>query len=270
MIFNIAMSVQGHKGKQLMPFNYHYPLSSAIYNIIRKSDAQFAAYFHDVGYGSYSFKSKLFTFSDIRIPFTCKGDRMLLLGSNGSFTICFHVPEAAEHFVKGLFVNEQLIVGDKSSQVRFTIQGVENCIPNLSASPEDIISVVVQPISPLVISTRRIGKSAPNLYVSPYETTFVDRLIFHWLQKYKTISSETDIEIEKLRQQINVKLFFFTNPPVERRIIIKDGHDDAQKVRGYTKFRMKITAPRKMVDLALNSGLGVKNSVGMGCIQLIN
>lgn len=270
MIFNIAMSVQDKKGQHLMPFNYHYPLSSAIYNIISRSDKQFATFFHDIGYGSYRYKFKLFTFSDIRIPFTSKGDRMLLLGSAGSFRICFHVPDAAEHFLKGLFVNEQFVIGDKNSQVRFKIQGVENCLSELSASPDDIISVVVQPISPLVISTRRIDNSAPNLFVSPYESAFVDRLIFHWVQKYKTIAPETDIEIEKLREQINVKLFFFTNPPMERRIIIKDGYPNAQKVRGYTKFRMGLTAPRKMIDLALNSGLGVKNSVGMGCIQLID
>lgn len=268
MIFNIAMSVQGKRGQQLLPFNYHYPLSAAIHNIIRKSDAQFASFFHDVGYGHERFK--LFTFSDIRIPFTSKGDRMLLLGDSGSFKVCFHIPAAAEHFVKGLFVNEELMVGDRSSQVTFIIQDVENCLFNISASPDEIISVTVQPISPLVIGGRRLERSAPSQYFSPYEIPFVDRLIFSWIQKYKAISSKTDVEIEEIRQQIKVEILFFPNPPVERRITIKEGRDDAQKVRGYTKFRIKLTARRDMIDLALNSGLGIKNSVGMGCIQLIN
>lgn len=253
-----------------MPFNYHYPMSWAIYKIISKSDEQFASFFHEVGYGNYRFKYKLFTFSDITIPFTCMGDRMLLLGQTASFKVCFHVPEAAEHFVKGLFLDEQLTIGDKKSQVNFKIQEIENCVLDLGASPDEIISVLVTPISPLVVARRREEKSAPKLYFSPFEKPFVDWLIFSWIQKYKSISSETDFEIYKLKQKIKVKLIFYDNPPAERRIIIKAGDVDAQKLRGYTKFRMRLAAPKKMIELALNSGLGIKNSVGMGCIQLIN
>lgn len=268
MIFNITMALRGKKGQQLMPFNYHYPLSAAIHNLISKSDAKFASFFHNIGYGHERYK--LFTFSDIVIPFTSKGDRMLLLGENGSFKICFHVPAVAEHFIRGLFINEQLVIGDKVSQVSFKIEDVENCPQLISAAADDIISVLVQPISPLVVGGRRVEKSTPSIYFSPYELLFADRLIFSWVQKYKAITPDSAVEIEQLRRQIKVELVFFPNPPAERRITIKDGSDSAQKVRGYTKFRMKLTAPKKMIDLALNSGLGIKNSVGMGCIQLIN
>ncbi|HYT46615.1 MAG TPA: CRISPR-associated endoribonuclease Cas6 [Methylomirabilota bacterium] len=270
MIFKITLALQDKQGHQLMPFNYHYPLSWAIHNIIRKSDEQFASFFHDFGYGSYRYKFKLFTFSDITIPFTSRGDRMLLVGTIGTFRICFHVPEAADHFLKGLFINQQIIIGDNSSQVIFRIKGIENCLLNLSASPNDIISVVVQPMSPLVVGRRRKEKSASRLYFSPYEIPFVDWLIFSWIQKYKAISSETDFEIEQLRKQIKVKIIFFDTAPAERSIVIKAGNHDAQKIRGYTKFRMRLTAPKKMIDLALNSGLGIKNSIGMGCVQLID
>lgn len=268
MIFNIAMSARGKTGQQLMPFNYHYPLSAAIHSIIRKSDVQFASFFHDVGYGHERFK--LFTFSDIRIPFTSRGDRMLLLAENGSLKVCFHMPQAGEHFIKGLFVNQQLVISDRSSRVTFIIQEVEHCLSTISDGPNDVISVIVQPISPLVVGGRRLEKSAPSQYFSPYEIAFVERLIFSWIQKYKAITPQTDIEIEELRQRVKIEILFFPNPPTERRIIIKEGGDNAQKIRGYSKFRMKLTAPRKMIDLALNSGLGIKNSVGMGCIQLIN
>jgi CRISPR-associated endoribonuclease Cas6 len=262
------MSALGKKGQQFMPFNYHYPLSSAIHNAIRKSDGQFASFFHEVGYGFERFK--LFTFSDITIPFASKGDRMLLLNENGSFKVCFHMPAAAEHFIKGLFINQELMIGDTISQVRFRIQDINNCLHDILASPDEVISVIVQPISPLVVSGRRVEKSVPVRYFSPYELLFADRLIFSWIQKYKAISPMTDIEITELRKQIKVDILFLTNPPTERRIIIKDGQDAAQKVRGYTKFRLRLTAPKSLIDLALNSGLGIKNSMGMGCIQLIN
>lgn len=251
-----------------MPFNYQYPLSSAIHSIMRKSDAKFASFFHDVGYGPERYK--LFTFSDISIPFTSKGDRMLLLGQSGILRICFHIPEAAENFIKGIFLNERISIGDKTSQVIFRVQEIENCLITLPPSAEDIITVVVQPISPLVVSGRRPEKSAPCEYYSPYQLPFIDRLIFSWIQKYKAISGETDTTIQILRDQIQAEILFFGNPPVERRITIKDGRDDAQKIRGYTRFGLKLTAPKKMINLALNSGLGIKNSIGMGCIRLTN
>lgn len=268
MIFNITMALQGKKGQQLMPFNYHYPLSAAIHGLIRKSNAEFATFFHDVGYGQERFK--YFTFSDITVPFTSKGDQMLLLSERASFKVCFHLPAAAQHFITGLFMNQLLEIGDRTSPVRFAIQNVDHCDLNLPALPEEIISVVVQPISPLVIGITAKERFGSSTYYSPYEKIFVDRLIFCWIQKYRAISCLTDLEAEELRQRIKVGIFFFTNPPTERRITIKDGQYNAQKIRGYTKFRMRLTAPVKMIELALNGGMGNKNSIGMGCVQLIN
>jgi CRISPR-associated endoribonuclease Cas6 len=268
MIFNISIALQGKQDQRLMPFNYQYPLSSAIHSIMRKSDAEFASFFHNVGYGRERYK--LFTFSDISFPFETKGDRMLLLGQTGSFKICFHVPEAAQHFIKGVFLNEAIVISDKSSAVHFRVQEIDNCLIALPSSPNDIVSVVVQPISPLVISGRRADRSAPSAYYSPYERPFVDRLNFSWIQKYKAIYSASDAEIELLKQQIRTEIIFFKNPPIERRITIKHGRDEAQKVRGYTRFGLKLTAPKQMIELALNSGLGIKNSIGMGCVHLTN
>ncbi len=48
-----------------LPFNYQYPLSSAIYKIIRSADKDFAAFLHNKGYGEGYKSFKLFTFSDI-------------------------------------------------------------------------------------------------------------------------------------------------------------------------------------------------------------
>src|SRR5438552_18978688 len=84
-----------------LTLNYQYPLSSAIYKIIQRADDRFSAFLHDVGYGNKHQRFKLFTFSDISTPFKIAGDRMRLLTSSAELTICFHVPVAAENFIKG-------------------------------------------------------------------------------------------------------------------------------------------------------------------------
>lgn len=268
MIFNISLVVQPSSGQTLLPFNYHYPLSAAIHSIIRKSNPEFARFFHDVGYGEERFK--LFTFSDIRIPFTAKADRMLLLAPTGTIRICFHAPVAAEHFLKGIFKDEHLIIRDEISQVAFKIREVENCSYRLPESIDDIVSVLVRPLSPLVVIGQRQAEDKHPQYFSPYEKCFLDRLIFSWLQKYKATSNCDDQDLLELQAKTKVDVLFLGEPVTERKTTIKDGTKQAHKIKGYTKFKLRLTAHRKLIELALNSGLGVKNSLGMGCIELIN
>lgn len=266
MILNLVLSVDGKQRNNLLPFNYQYPLSAAIYKIIQRDDATFASFLHDKGYGIKRFK--LFTFSDIRIPFASKGDRMLLLAKQGSLKICFHVPVASEHFLKGLFAEEKILIGDQNSQVIFRIEDVENCISPLPIPIDNMITVILEPISPLVVGSRPREASLYRYY-SPYEISFIEWLLYSWIEKFKVVSGLDIIMLDEIKKKINIEALFFGRPPIERRITIKNGQVDAQKLRGYTKFRLKITAPKEMIELALNSGLGLKNSIGMGCVQLI-
>ena len=45
-----------------IPFNYQYPLSSAIYKFIKQADQEYAEQLHQKGFGK---GFKLFTFSDL-------------------------------------------------------------------------------------------------------------------------------------------------------------------------------------------------------------
>jgi len=43
--------------------NYNYPLSSAIYNLLRLGSSEFSAFLHDIGFPLNDRKYKLFTFA---------------------------------------------------------------------------------------------------------------------------------------------------------------------------------------------------------------
>jgi len=267
MILNLVLSVDTGKGSNLLPFNYQYPLSAAIYNIIKKGDTQYNYFLHHTGYGAN--RLKLFTFSDIIIRFICKGDRMLLQGKNALLKVCFHIDEAAGYFVKGLFMEERLVIGDQKSQVHFRIQEVENYLPLLPVNTiNNMVNVVLEPISPMVVGSPNPNTSITRFY-SPYEKIFIERLLLGWIKKYKVVSGLNDKDIESIKSRITIEVQFYDSPPWEKTITIKDGLPSSHKIRGYIKFRLKITAPKAMVELALNSGLGLKNSMGMGCVQLI-
>ncbi|HRQ50886.1 MAG TPA: hypothetical protein PLR74_10150, partial [Agriterribacter sp.] len=90
MVFNIVLN---HTGKLpgIIPVNYAYPLSAALYRIIAKGDAGYASFLHETGYGK---GFKFFTFSQISCPFTIAGSRMHLLASELRFQVAFHLPPA--------------------------------------------------------------------------------------------------------------------------------------------------------------------------------
>jgi len=95
----------------ILPINYQYPLSAVIYKIISKGDASYANFLHELGYGK---GFKLFTFSQLQVPFVIEGDRMQLKNTDANLQIAFHLPQAMESFVKGLFQSERIDITDKN------------------------------------------------------------------------------------------------------------------------------------------------------------
>lgn len=259
MRFRLSLSTIGGA---LVPFNYQYPLSSAIYKIIQRADEKFAAFLHNTGYGEGHKSFKLFTFSDIQTPFIRKGDRMQLVTGNAELTICFYLPQAAENFIKGLFMNQQLEIADRMSKTVFIVTGVESL---LSAIPDDGC-VVLQPLSPLVVG--RKNERGHYDYRSPVDKDFAECLYYNWMEKCTAVGLPVDAGYEE--PEINIDVLFFNHPPQQRLITIKAGTEAETKIRGYTKFRLKISAPREMMEVVLGAGLGLNNAMGMGCVGMIN
>src|SRR5581483_7271554 len=123
----LNLHLTSNHASSILPINYQYPLSAAIYKIIARADNEYASFLHDKGYAQKdSLKSfKLFSFSDLRMPFTIKGDRLQLLTREAKLQVSFHLPKAAETFIKGLFMNQQIEIADKRSKAVFTVAQVE-------------------------------------------------------------------------------------------------------------------------------------------------
>src|SRR5579859_527790 len=155
MKFELSLTVLEEAHAPALTLNYQYPLSSAIYKIIQRADKEFAAFLHDKGYSDGKKQFKLFTFSDIRIPFRIRGDRMLLQEKTATLTICFHMPEAAQNFIKGLFLQQRLEIADKSSKVSFLVSRVEIAPPPLHRTGSlSIDTILLSPLSPIVVGRK--------------------------------------------------------------------------------------------------------------------
>lgn len=257
MRFLIKLNLE--EGKEIS-LNYGYLLSSAIYKIIQKADGEYASFLHEKGYGK---GFKLFTFSDLRCVYRIKGDRLVLEGREVSFIISFHLPDAFENFIKGLFLTQVIEIADNKSKVRLKVSSVESLVnPLMIYKENELINIKVRPISVIVAGLRK--EDGKYNYLSPEDTRFTESLNYNWRSKIATLFGEAVAGTALLMMEV----LPIEQPFKSRLITIKAGTDAQTKIRGWRNFELKITGEKRFVDLLMNSGVGLYNSQGCGCVEV--
>lgn len=248
----------------LLTFNYPYPLSAAIYKIIQRADEGYAAFLHGEGYRLNGKTFKLFTFSDLRVPFTRNGNFMRLEGTTAELTVCFYLPGAAETFIKGLFMHQQLEVANRETKVRFAVTGVES----LFAEPKKGRPLLLQVLSPVVTGPK--DRAGHYTYLPPGHPDFTYWLKHNLLQKYAAVHTVTEEELKALGDSMMLTVQPSKQEPQQRLIRIKEGTAEETKIKGFTRFGLLLDAPAAVAELALGAGMGLYNAMGMGCVGIIS
>lgn len=244
-----------------IPINYAYPLSSAIYRIIAKGDADYADFLHEQGYGK---GFKFFTFSQLQVPFKIEGDRLRLTASEANFQIVFHLPQAMESFVKGLFQSEKIDIADKVSKVSFRVKSVESLSdPLLQYKENEIVQVSLAPQSP-VVSGHYNDKRMYD-YLSPDDERFTENLVYNWRSKIETCYDKATASSALLIMEVMP----VQHPFKSRLTAIKADTDGQTNVKGWLNLRLQVTGEKRFVEILLNGGVGLYNSMGMGCAKVV-
>ena len=248
-----------------LPFNYQYPLSSWIYRTLGNANAEYASWLHDKGYKYHNHFFKLFTFSGLNIPkFKADGDRMLLQSDSISLEISFFADEAVRYFIQGLFVNQELALGDKISRVELKVTDVL-----FEPEPELDTDSVFSCLSPICVSEASMvnGKMRAK-YLSPndegYETLFYNTLIRKYLSTKEAAVDTGQDQVNSLREQCKLQVL---SDVKHRLVTIKQGTPEETKIKGYLfDFRMK--APEELIRFAYDAGVGEKGSGGFGMVKI--
>lgn|GEM_PF-333985 len=259
IIMNFRLTLSTQESHTVIPINYQYPLSAAIYRILAKGDSAYADFLHEQGYGK---GFKLFTFSQINVPFGIVGDRLQLKSNEASLIVAFHLPQAVENFVKGLFQSERIEIADRKSKARFTVKSIES-LPNTlqSYKENEIVPVQLQVLSPVVAGLQ--NEKGYYDFLSPNDPRFKESLIYNWRNKIASCYGEEASQNALLMLELNA----YKNPPRSRLITIKADTEQETKIRGWINFKLKATAEKRFVELLLNAGIGLYNSQGMGCLE---
>jgi CRISPR-associated endoribonuclease Cas6 len=218
------------KEKEVIPVNYQYPVASAIYKILKNADAEYSAFLHGKGYGK---GFKLFTFSDLRCPFKIEGDRLLLLSDKAEIIVCFHLPKAAETFIKGLFMSQQLDIADKKSKAVFTVTQVESLASPLDRfNKNDEVELLLKQLSPVVCGLK--NEKGNYNFLSPSDDGYEEMLFLNWEEKCKAVFEKE--EAGQIMQRSFIQILFYKKPPKSRLITIKADTDAETKIRGFNNF----------------------------------
>lgn len=254
------ITLKSNKRNSIIPINYQFPLSSALYKVISKGDQRYAQFLHDKGYGR---GFKFFTFSDIRCPFEIKGDRLLLRKEEVVLHVCFHIPEAMESFIKGLFNSKKIDISDKKSKASFKVISVESLPNSLTSYKENqIISKQLKLLSPIIAAIP--NAKGHDDYLNPRDPKFIESLIYNWESKIEDCYEK---EIAK-NALLLIELIPLNQAFKSRLITIKAGTIEETKIRGWVNFKLKATAEKRFIELLLNSGIGLYNAQGMGAVAL--
>ena len=258
----LKLQLQCYERENVIPVNYQYPLASAIYKILQQADAEYSAFLHETGYGK---GFKLFTFSDIKCPFSIKDDRLILQSAQVELIVCFHLPKAAETFIKGLFLSQQISIADTYSKASFTVMQVASLSSVLDGfAGGNNVDLLLKPISPIVCGFKK--ENGYYDFLSPENERYEEMLFINWEEKCKAVFGD-DVGSHNMDSAF-IQTIFYNNPPKSRLITIKAHTPEATKIRGFNNFKINVKGEKDIVELVLNSGIGLYNAQGMGCMDI--
>jgi CRISPR-associated endoribonuclease Cas6 len=255
----IKLTLNRTTKQRMLPMDYQYYISAWIYKVLYKADKAFATFLHEKGYGTSDAKLyKRFCFSRLNFgkPKLWKEKKLFEISVNEILLqISFDVPEIANNFVKGLFMEQEFYLGSKFNGIDFKVVRVETL-------PEPMFTETMhyQLQTPWVVSYKPENRPKPE-YLKPEHEFFNELSIKHISEKYKNTRN-----IALTTEQLS-----FTPAETYKRsgFLIKDGQKTETRVVG-NLFDFELTAPIEIHTMIWNAGVSEKSSSGFGWIEIMN
>ncbi len=263
MRFKLTLRKTKEQESGIIPVNYQYPVSAWIYKVIHTGNNEFAAWLHTQGYSDGEKQFRLFNFSNLQIDNAkVVNDRLIINSNTLVLILSFYPIEAMEHFVTGLFQNQQFTLGDKKSQAAFVVQAIERMPePNFEQATK------FNALSPICISYKSDNNQKYAVYKHPKDEDYGQLLINNLFTKYNTFYTIKD-NTKYIDQEQNPCQFKLLTEPKQKLITIKAGTPQESKLKGYL-YQFSLNAPEQLLRFGYYAGFGEKNSLGFGCVREI-
>lgn len=253
-----------------IPINYQYPISSAIYKVLSHASNDYAQWLHNHGYLSLNKKPmKLFVFSKLLIPNRKIENNKITIFDFCDCTLFVSSPlskDFIQHFVVGLFQQQEIEIGSQYTVGRFVIHQVETLADPLISSENKFTC-----LSPIVVSSKHLHKGKEKIYyIRPDDPQLNEAIRNNLVQKFQTI-------YQKLPEKSQL-IFTLDKNYIQRKggyqnisklITIKEGNKNEQTQIKSFLAPFTLEGSIELIQIAYDCGIGEKNSLGFGMIELV-
>ncbi len=254
------------KKNYIIPINYHYPLSSVFYRIFSYGSPEFATWLHDNGYINQRGKPlRLFNFSKIFFSqYKVEGN---CIHASGLLKIIFSSPlddSIVPAFIDGILNTRNIIISNKQYGAKFKIHNVIKIPPPFFI--HDMKYIALSPIVSSIVRESEDGKKSIYFF-KPGDKDLTYQLKKNLISKYSLIYRQNYNEIIHLNLDFDYINRYGGSKKITKLITIKEGEDDETKVRGFV-CPIEISANPKMQKIVYECGLGERNSMGFGMVDV--
>lgn len=243
-VFMRLMVTLESPGEIILPVHYNYLLQAAIYRQITRPVLR--EFLHEKGFALGQRRFKLFTFS--RLMGRLRLDRAagkIIFKPPFDLVVCSPIPFVLEEIGNGLLREGNMRLGDSLLEVRAV--KVEDVV--VRSSP-----ILVRMLSPVVVySTLETGGKRYTYYYSPFEPRFKELILTNLSKKYLLIFGRPGdgegFDISPVRVR-----------PSDLKIMEYKG----TVIKGWMGT-YRLAGDPQLLEVALDAGLGGKNSQGFGC-----
>ena len=267
MRIKITLKLEGKN--QLLPLNYHYFLSAAIYNLLGFGKPEFGEFLHNKGYKVKNKNYKLFTFALRVQKFQIVEDFMKLTEPEAHL---FVSSPLIDDFFTGIIIGslktQSIKIKSGHTFIEFSIKQIEK-LP----LPKFTSSMKFSMLSPLVLSTHVVkdGKLL-QYYLRHYDDISVFNQVLNENLKNKFVALY-DKEyfgegIEFYWDENSLRKSENNNRRIRKKISIYSGRNKIDVIGNIAPFYLK--GDVELIKLGYETGYGEKNSMGFGMAKVIN
>lgn len=230
----------------VLPVHYNHAIQAMLYASL---DEELATELHDTGYQTEKRRFRLFVFSRLFGTFRRQGEQLCYQGA-----VTLHVASPVGEIVENL-ARTWLRRGVVSlCEHELTVEEVR-----VEPPPSVGTEMQVQALSPITVySTVTTPTGKKTYYYAPSEAEFSDQCSMNLRRKYALVrGEEAPPEWTVQITPLGVRM--------ANQVIVRY---KGTIIKGWMG-RYRLSGPAELLALALEAGLGAKNSQGFGMLQLV-
>jgi CRISPR-associated endoribonuclease Cas6 len=242
-----------------IPVNYNYPLSSAIYNLLRFGSPEFSSFLHDIGFSLNGKKYKLFSFALRFEKMKISENEIKMLEPDAYLFVSSPlIDEFIQNFVIGTFGKQEIEIYGNHKNAVFSISQVETI-----AEPKINCSQSFRLLSPLVLSTKReYNGQLKQYYLRPDDQPELNKILTQNLKNKYELIHKKKIDAEDLLLEWD-KDYLEKKKRVTKKITIDENSKHPIDIIGIQAPFMLKGNPG-LIKVGYECGFGEKNSMGFG------